>query len=149
MENKVEIRELSYQVLDTQILQDVSLRVEKNQFIGLIGPNGSGKTSLLKHIYRALPPQKQAVFLNGREIESYSYREAAQQVTVMRQENTSDFDYTILEMVLMGRSPYRRYYERDTEEDREIPATPSALSEWRTWRSVPSPRCPAAKSSGS
>ena len=120
MENKVEIRDLSYQVLDTQILQDVSLRVEQNQFIGLIGPNGSGKTSLLKHIYRALPPQKQVVFLNGRELESYSYREAAQQVTVMRQENASDFDYTILEMVLMGRSPYRRYYERDTEEDVEI-----------------------------
>lgn len=120
MENKVEIRELSYQVLDAQILQDVSLRVRKNQFIGLIGPNGSGKTSLLKHIYRALPPQKRAVFLNGREIESYSYREAAQQITVMRQENASDFDYTILEMVLMGRSPYRKYFERDTEEDKEI-----------------------------
>ena len=120
MENKVEIRDLSYRVLDTQILQDISLRVGKNQFIGLIGPNGSGKTSLLKHIYRALPPQKRAVFLNGREIESYSYREAAQQITVMRQENASDFDYTILEMVLMGRSPYRKYYERDTEEDKEI-----------------------------
>ena len=120
MENKVEIRDLSYRVLDTQILQDISLRVGKNQFIGLIGPNGSGKTSLLKHIYRALPPQKRAVFLNGREIESYSHREAAQQITVMRQENASDFDYTILEMVLMGRSPYRKYYERDTEEDKEI-----------------------------
>jgi len=120
MENKVEIRDLSYRVLDTQILQNISLRVEKNQFIGLIGPNGSGKTSLLKHIYRALPPKKQAVFLNGRELESYSYREAAQQVTVMRQENASDFDYTILEMVLMGRSPYRKYYEKDTEEDKEI-----------------------------
>lgn len=120
MENKVEIRDLSYRVLDTQILQDISLRVGKNQFIGLIGPNGSGKTSLLKHIYRALPPQKRAVFLNGREVESYSYREAAQQVTVMRQENASDFDYTILEMVLMGRSPYRKYYEKDTEEDKEI-----------------------------
>ncbi len=120
MENKVEIRDLSYRVLDTQILQDISLRVGKNQFIGLIGPNGSGKTSLLKHIYRALPPQKRAVFLNGREVESYSYREAAQQVTVMRQENASDFDYTILEMVLMGRSPYRKYFERDTEEDKEI-----------------------------
>lgn len=120
MENKVEIRDLSYRVLDTQILQDISLRVGENQFIGLIGPNGSGKTSLLKHIYRALPPQKRAVFLNGREIESYSYREAAQQITVMRQENASDFDYTILEMVLMGRSPYRKYFERDTEEDKEI-----------------------------
>lgn len=48
MENKVEIRDLSYKVPDMEILRDVSMRVEKEQFIGLIGPNGSGKTSLLK-----------------------------------------------------------------------------------------------------
>lgn len=120
MENKVEIRDLSYKVPDMEILRDVSMRVEKEQFIGLIGPNGSGKTSLLKHIYRALPPQKRTVFINGREVESYSYRETARHVTVMRQENSSDFDYSILEMVLMGRTPYRKYYERDTNEDKEI-----------------------------
>lgn len=120
MENKVEIRDLSYKVPDMEILRDVSMRVEKEQFIGLIGPNGSGKTSLLKHIYRALPPQKRTVFINGREVESYSYRETARHVTVMRQENSSDFDYSILEMVLMGRAPYRKYYEPDTNEDKEI-----------------------------
>lgn len=120
MENKVEIRDLSYQILNTEILQDVSMRLEKKQFIGLIGPNGSGKTSLIKHIYRALPPQKRTVFINGREVESYSHREMARHVTVMRQENSSDFDYSILEMVLMGRTPYRKYYERDTNEDKEI-----------------------------
>ncbi|MDY6073356.1 MAG: ABC transporter ATP-binding protein [Eubacteriales bacterium] len=120
MENKVEIRDLSYKVPDMEILRDVSMRVENEQFIGLIGPNGSGKTSLLKHIYRALPPQKRTVFINGREVESYSYRETARHVTVMRQENSSDFDYSILEMVLMGRAPYRKYYEPDTNEDKEI-----------------------------
>lgn len=120
MENKVEIRDLSYKVPDMEILRDVSMRVENEQFIGLIGPNGSGKTSLLKHIYRALPPKKRTVFINGREVESYSYRETARHVTVMRQENSSDFDYSILEMVLMGRAPYRKYYEPDTNEDKEI-----------------------------
>lgn len=120
MENKVEIRDLSYKVPDMEILRDVSMRVENEQFIGLIGPNGSGKTSLLKHIYRALPPQKRTIFINGREVESYSYRETARHVTVMRQENSSDFDYSILEMVLMGRAPYRKYYEPDTNEDKEI-----------------------------
>ena len=45
---------------------------------------------LLKHIYRALPPEKNTVFIHGREIESFSYREMAKQVTVMRQENGAD-----------------------------------------------------------
>ena len=120
MDNKVEVRRLSYSITGAEILKDVSLQVEKNRFVGLIGPNGSGKTTLLKHIYRALPSDRKTVFINGREIEAYSYRETARQLTVMRQENSSDFDYTILEMVLMGRAPYRRYYERDTRQDKEI-----------------------------
>ena len=92
MEHKIEIRDLHYRVPTREILHDVSLQVDKNQFVGLIGPNGSGKTTLLKHIYRALPPEKNTVFINGREIEAFSYRETARQVTVMRQENGSDFD---------------------------------------------------------
>ena len=75
---------------------------------------------LLKHIYRALPPEKNAVFINIREIESFSYRETARQVTVMRQENGVDFNYTILEMVLMGRAPCRKFCEYDTAEDKQI-----------------------------
>ncbi len=119
MDNRIDLKGLTYAVNDHEILRNVCLSVEKNRFVGLIGPNGSGKTTLLKHIYRALLPQKEVVFVNGKDIRDYSYREAAQQITVMRQENGSDFDYTILEMVLMGRAPYRKYYERDTAEDKE------------------------------
>ena len=75
---------------------------------------------LLKHIYRALPPEKNAVFINIREIESFSYREMAMRVTVMRQENGVDLNYTILEMVLMGRAPYRKFCEYDAAEDKQI-----------------------------
>lgn len=120
MNNKITIQKMSYSVGDYSILHDICLSVEQNQFVGLIGPNGSGKTTLLKHIYRALPPEKSTVFINRREIESFSYRETAKQITVMRQENGSDFDYTILEMVLMGRAPYRKYYEKDSAEDKQI-----------------------------
>ena len=120
MDRKIEIRDLSYSVPAQQILKNISLHVDRGQFVGLIGPNGSGKTTLLKHIYRAIPPRLNCVYINGSAVESYSYRQSARQVTVMKQENSSDFDYTILEMVLMGRTPYRRYYERDTEEDKRI-----------------------------
>lgn len=120
MNPKIVIQNLSYSADEQRILQDICLSVEQNRFVGLIGPNGSGKTTLLRHIYRALPPEKKTVFINGEAIESYSYRETARQVTVMRQENGSDFDYTILEMVLMGRAPYRKYYERDSAADRQI-----------------------------
>ena len=148
MEHKIEIRDLHYRVPTREILHDVSLQVDKNQFVGLIGPNGSGKTTLLKHIYRALPPEKSTVFINGREIETFSYRETARQVTVMRQENGSDFDYTILEMVLMGRAPYRKFYERDTAEDKQIAYNALRFMGMRTLPTSTFPRFPAVKSSG-
>ena len=58
MKHKIEIRDLHYRVPTREILHDVSLQVDKNQFVGLIGPNGSGKTTLLKHIYRACPRKR-------------------------------------------------------------------------------------------
>ena len=120
MDKKITIWNLSYEAGGRTILQDVCLFAKRHQFVGLIGPNGSGKTTLLRHIYRALPPGKNTVFINGTDVGSYSFRDAARQITVMRQENGSDFDYTVFEMVLMGRAPYRKYYERDTAEDKQI-----------------------------
>ncbi len=120
MDSKISVKNLSYSVDNQKILQDICFNVEKNQFIGIIGPNGSGKTTLLKHLYRALPAHKKTVYINGRELESYSYKESARQITVMRQENGTDFDYTILEIVMMGRAPYKKYYENDSVKDKEI-----------------------------
>ncbi|MDE5649352.1 MAG: ABC transporter ATP-binding protein, partial [Oscillospiraceae bacterium] len=120
MNIKVEIRNLSYSISDYRILEDVSRNVSDKKMVGVIGPNGSGKTTLLKHIYRALPPQKKTVYINQKEIESYNFSESAREITVMRQENTSDFDFTVMDMVLLGRAPYRKYFEAFSAEDRKI-----------------------------
>ncbi len=120
MENRIETKDLKYSIGLTEILQGVSISVPKGKMIGIIGPNGSGKTTLLKHIYRALPPTKETVYINNREIESYSYSESAKDITVVKQENSSDFDFTVEGMVLLGRSPYRRSFESFTKEDHEI-----------------------------
>ncbi|MDO5425523.1 MAG: ABC transporter ATP-binding protein [Eubacteriales bacterium] len=119
-EAAIRIDGLSYRAGTKEILDRVSLEVQKGRIVGLIGPNGSGKTTLLKHIYRALPPEKKTVYLYGREIETMSYRDSARELTVLRQENQSDFSYTILEMVLMGRSPHRKFFEEDTADDKRL-----------------------------
>ncbi|MGF7107848.1 ABC transporter ATP-binding protein [Treponema pedis] len=118
--NAIEIKDLHFAAATKEILKSVSLSVPHKQTVGLIGPNGSGKTTLLKHLYRAIEPEKNTVFINGEKIENFSYRETAKQITVMKQEQTSDFEYKVIEMVLMGRSPYRKFYESDTAEDKEI-----------------------------
>ena len=116
----VEVQQLSYDVGTKKILDHISLSVHQGSMVGLIGPNGSGKTTTLKHIYRALPPARNTVYINGQEIRSMSYKDSAREMTVLRQEHGSDFPYTIMDMVLMGRSPHRKFFEGDTTEDKEL-----------------------------
>ncbi len=120
MKTRIEVRRLGYSIDETEILHEVSLAVQDKKMVGIIGPNGSGKTTLLKHIYRALPVNRKTVYINGRALEDYPYAESAKTVTVVKQENTSDFEFTVEGMVLLGRSPYRKSYEAFTKEDYSI-----------------------------
>ena len=85
-ESAVRVDKLSYAIGEKAILDKVSLSVKKGNMVGLIGPNGSGKTTMLKHIYRALPPEKNTIYINGREIRTMSYKDSAREITVLRQE---------------------------------------------------------------
>lgn len=120
MKTKIEVKNLSYSAEEVEILKGVTLAVENKKMVGILGPNGSGKTTLLKHIYRALPVNRRTVYINNRALEEYSYTESAQALTVVKQENTTDFEFTVEGMVLLGRSPYRRSYESFTQEDYKI-----------------------------
>lgn len=88
--------------------------------VGIIGPNGSGKTTMVKHFYRAINPKASTVFIYGEDINNLNYRQSAQKVSVMRQENTSDFKFTVMDMVMLGRSPYLEFFESFKESDRKI-----------------------------
>ena len=120
MSDKIIVNNLNYRVNDKNILQSVSIKVKDGQFVGILGPNGSGKTTLLKHIYRVLPVNSNVIFVNGIDITETSIRQSSKFMTVMRQENTSVFDYTNLEMVLMGRSPHKKIYETANCKDLDI-----------------------------
>lgn len=117
---KIRVSNLSYELNDRRILNSVNMSLSDGQFVGIIGPNGSGKTSLLKHIYRVLPVRDRTVFINGKDINSMSVQETARFMTVMKQENELAFDYTNLEMVLMGRTPHKKVYEGNNKEDVDL-----------------------------
>lgn len=103
-----------------QILRDVSVTVQNKKFVGIIGPNGSGKSTLLKCIYRVLHPDTGAVYLDGHTLFEMSPRESAKKLAVVAQHNYYNFDFTIEEVVLMGRSPHKKSMERDNAEDYRI-----------------------------
>lgn len=100
-----------------EILKGVSLHTEDKEFVGLIGPNGSGKSTLLKCIYRVLSPDGGCVMLDGQPLASYSYKNSAKKMAVVAQHNYYNFDFSVKEVVLMGRSPHKRALERDNAQD--------------------------------
>ena len=102
------------------ILKGVSLQAGEKQLIGVIGPNGGGKSTLLKCIYRVLQPTGGAVFLDGKPLSEYSFRESALKIAVVAQHNYYNFDFSVRDVVLMGRSPHKKTLERDNAKDYQI-----------------------------
>ena len=102
------------------ILQDISLAIQDKEFVGIIGPNGSGKSTFLKCLYRVLQPNGGKIFFDGSEMSSLSHRDTALKMAVVAQHSTVNFDFSVLEMVLMGRSPYKGLLDRDQLDDYEI-----------------------------
>ncbi|MFF2154359.1 ABC transporter ATP-binding protein [Paenibacillus chitinolyticus] len=116
----MEANHLSLSIGAKKILDSVNLNVREGEFIGLIGPNGSGKSTLLKTVYRELKPDAGQVFLDERELLNLPYKKAAELMAVVSQESSVEFDFSVADMVLMGRYPHKKWYESDTEADREI-----------------------------
>lgn len=100
-----------------EILKGIDLTVRPKEFLGIIGPNGSGKSTFLKCIYRVQKPSAGRIFFDGRELDELSYRESALKLAVVAQHNYYNFDFTVLDVVLMGRSPHKKMMERDSAED--------------------------------
>ncbi len=119
-EYRLEVEHLSFAYDRMEAVRDVSLRVKKGQFVGIIGPNGSGKSTVLKNVYRALKPQKGSIRLDGEELSRMSYRDSAVKMAVVGQENDIPFDFSVEEIVAMGRAPHKHLFELDGEEDRKL-----------------------------
>lgn len=113
---------LSITLAGTDIVKDISLSVENGQFVGLIGPNGCGKSTLLKSIYKVIKPQKGLVFLGEKDVLKSSARVISKEMGVVGQFNELSFDFTVHEMVMMGRTPHKHLMESDSLKDYDIVA---------------------------
>jgi iron complex transport system ATP-binding protein len=102
------------------VLEDVSFRVEKGEFVGVIGPNGSWKTTLLKMLYRLLSPQKGEILFELVPMRKMDRTDIAKRIAVVAQETQLLFPFSVLETVLMGRSPYLGHLMFESEKDQEI-----------------------------
>ncbi len=103
-----------------QVLKDVSVSFESGKLTGIIGPNGCGKSTLLKCIYRVIPLWRGEISVGEKSISSMSYKESAKRTAVLSQHHGAGFDFTVEEVVLLGRTPYKGITEGNSWEDKEI-----------------------------
>jgi len=103
-----------------RVLDSVSLEVARGSVVGLLGPNGSGKTTLLRILAGVLQPQSGGVTIDRRPIEQMTRRDLARRIAVVPQETHSAFDFSVIDMVLMGRYPHLGTFELEGANDQAI-----------------------------
>ena len=117
---RVKVDHVCWSVDGKKILHDAELNIRLGSFVGLVGPNGSGKSSLLRCIYRVLKPDSGDITLNEESVWRLTAREAARRTAVVLQEYPTEFEFTVEEIVSMGRNPHKGMFDKDTQEDQSI-----------------------------
>ncbi|MFE9251329.1 ABC transporter ATP-binding protein [Streptomyces sp. NPDC007088] len=114
---RLDVEGLSVEVAGARLIDEVTLDAPAGTFVGLVGPNGSGKSTLLRCVYRARRPDAGVVRIESEDVHRMTPRAAARLLAALPQESAADFDFTVTEIVAMGRLPHR---ERTAARDREI-----------------------------
>ncbi len=114
---KLQVKNLKFSIDKKEILKDISFDIEEGSFVGIIGPNGSGKSTLLKNIYRLYKPSSGNIILDNKELSKMKDKECARKIAVLAQEGNSQFDFTVEQIVKMGRYPYKSIFDDYSKED--------------------------------
>lgn len=105
------VENVAFSIQGKQIISDIDLETQSGEFVGIVGPNGSGKSTLLKNIYRVHQPDCGKITMNHDEIFKLSMKETAKNMAVVSQESSSLFDFSVREIVLMGRAPHKNCWK--------------------------------------
>ncbi len=111
------------------VLRDLNIEIIPGEVFGLVGPNGSGKTTLLRAISGRLPPSSGTIYLDCRRLGELSPRELARELAALEQEISCSFDFTVREIVELGRLPHRARWQRLSPHDHEIVTRALALTD--------------------
>jgi iron complex transport system ATP-binding protein len=111
------IEDLRFSYKDKPVLDGVCLDIRPGEVIGIIGPNGCGKTTLLKHLNRNLHPSVGRILLDGNDIEKMTKSDIAKHIAVVPQSNEIHFSFTVKDIVTMGRMPFLEKFQGESSDD--------------------------------
>ena len=117
---KLKVEKLTYDIGGTRILKDITFDVEENTFVGVIGPNGSGKSTMLKSIYGVNKPSGGNIYFEGEDLLKISSKDRAKKIAVLAQESGGQSDFSVHQVVELGRYPHKNTLENYSKHDLEI-----------------------------
>ena len=116
----LEIRNLSFGYTSEPIFEGVSLKVKKGEVVCLLGPNGAGKTTLFKTVLGLYKARQGQVLINGKDVSNWGRRDLAKEMGYVPQNHIPPFPYSVIDVVLMGRTAHINNYAVPSELDLQI-----------------------------
>lgn len=114
------INEIAINYADKSIIKNVSLQVQDGEIVSIIGPNGTGKSTILKAISKRIAVASGEIMFDHQNLTDMSLKDISKLMCMVSQSNSSPQDMTVEELVGYGRLPYKKWYERLTKEDSDI-----------------------------
>jgi iron complex transport system ATP-binding protein len=128
----IEVCNLNITLSGKDILSNLNLTFEQGKFYCIAGPNGSGKTTLLRSLTRILPVNRNVVFIQGDDVTEISQKRLSQTVGLVPQSSPLDYDFSVFDIVMMGRSPYQQPLQSNSRQD--IRLVKEAMEYTNTWQ---------------
>jgi iron complex transport system ATP-binding protein len=117
---KLEVKNVYSGYGKRQILKDISFKVDTGEILCILGPNGSGKTTLFKSILGFLNLQKGEILYEGQNISNWSRQKLAKTIAYIPQAHVSSFNYSVRDIVLMGRTAHLKQFDSPSKKDEVI-----------------------------
>lgn len=116
----MEVSGLKYSYGSHSVLRGIDLEIREGEILGILGPNGCGKTTLLKNLNRNLQPREGCVILDGTDLRDMVKKDIARLIAVVPQTNEINFSFTVRDIVAMGRMPFQSMFGGESAEDSAI-----------------------------
>jgi len=116
---------------DQEVLKDININIERGKFYTILGPNGSGKTTLLRILSKSLNINNGEIFIDEKDLSQIKSKVLAKEMSVVLQSTEIEFDFSVQDIVLMGRTPHIPRFSSESEKDMEI--AKNAMKMTNTW----------------